>query len=394
VTSVTGVEDNWINETPKISVAALKLEQSSGRTIYAFGINGKEVPRFADISRARREDGDVSLLGYQRPEVRKHIAEIRDYIDSEGAMIPNAIVLAFGAGTRFHPYQKRVPVAFDGDGEPGLLEIPVALDGEDKIGFVVDGQQRLAAIRQSERDNFPIFAVAFVAETDEEQREQFLLVNATKPLPRGLIHELLPGTTGHLPSRLQKRKLPAEIIGHLNHRPESPLEGVIRTATNPGGRIADNSMLKILEDSLSDGILWELAQVAEGDDVPIDDMCAVLMDFWGAVREVWADIWDLKPRQSRLLHGAGIVSLGYLMEDMHKRYSGEGMARKDWFAEQLRLIAGGCHWTDGWWEFRDGTKRRWDEVQNINKDVMMLANHLTRLYRVEHRRLMGAGRGH
>ncbi len=386
MTSVTGVEDNWINETPRISVAALKLEQGSGRTIYAFGINGKEVPKFANISRARREGGDVSLLGYQRPEVRKHIAEIRDYIDSEGAMIPNAIVLAFGSGTRFFPYQKRVPVAYDGDGEPGLLEIPVGSEGEEKIGFVVDGQQRLAAIRQSERDSFPIFAVAFVAETDEEQREQFLLVNATKPLPRGLIHELLPGTQGHLPARLEKRKLPAELVAHLNHTPESPLEGAIRTATNPGGRIADNSMLKVLETSLSDGILWELAQTAEGDDVPIDDMCAVLMAFWGAVREVWSDIWDLKPRQSRLLHGAGIVSLGYLMEDMVSRYPGDGLPGQTWFVEQLGLIADECRWTDGWWEFSDGTKRRWDEVQNINKDVMTLANHLTRAYRIGYRK--------
>ena len=365
-----------------MEVAALRMEQGPGKVIYAFGIDGKQVPKFATVSRARREEEDITLLGYQRPEVQKHIAQIRDYIDSEGAMVPNAIVLAFGSGTRFQPHvRRRKGLAVKDGAEPGLLEIPLSHNGDDKVGFVVDGQQRLAAIREAERSSFPVFVVAFVADSDDEQREQFLLVNSTKPLPKGLIHELLPGTVGHLPPHLQKRKLPAELVAHLNHAPGSPLEGVIRTATNPAGRIADNSMLRVLESSLSDGVLWEIAQVEEGEEAVLQT-CAVLTAFWGAVKEVWEPIWELKPRKSRLLHGAGVVSLGYLMEEMIVRYQGDGWPPQDYFAQQLRLVVNDCHWTEGWWEFGGEIRRRWDEIQNVNREVMMLMNHLTRVYRL------------
>ena len=375
-----------------LTIDALRLEQSPGRVIYSFGIDGKQVPKFASVSRARRGEEDVSLLGYQRPEVQKHINQIREYIESEGAMVPNAVVLAFGPEVRFVPRvaKKRGGPSQHG-AEPGTLVIPVYRPDAEKVGFVVDGQQRLAAIRESRRESFPVFAVAFVAESDEEQREQFMLVNSTKPLPKGLIHELLPGMRGHLPPHLEKRKLPAELVAHLNHDPDSPLYRAIRTATNPAGRIADNSMLKVLETSLSDGVLWEIAQVKEEGEEAVQAMCAVLCAFWGAVRVVWDDIWERKPRQSRLLHGAGIVTLGYLMEDMIARHQGGGWPDQAFFEKELRLIKDDCRWTEGVWDFGGDQRRRWDEIQNVNRDVMMLMNHMTRVYRLRSRGRSGAG---
>ena len=74
---------------------------------------------------------------------------------------------------------------------------------EDKPGWVVDGQQRCAAIRESRVGAFPICVTAFITESDAEQRSQFILVNSTKPLPKGLIHELLPSTVGALPTALR-----------------------------------------------------------------------------------------------------------------------------------------------------------------------------------------------
>ena len=40
--------------------------------------------------------------------------------------------------------------------------------------------------------NFPVVIVGFQASSPELQREQFILVNKTKPLPRDLLNELLP----------------------------------------------------------------------------------------------------------------------------------------------------------------------------------------------------------
>ena len=49
-------------------------------------------------------------------------------------------------------------------------------------------------------------AVGFIAKDEAEQRSQFILVNNTKPLPKGLIHELLPDSTGHLPPAYARKQ--------------------------------------------------------------------------------------------------------------------------------------------------------------------------------------------
>jgi hypothetical protein len=40
-----------------------------------------------------------------------------------------------------------------------------------------------------------------------------------------------------------------------------------------------------------------------------------------AVRDTFADAWDKPPRQSRLMHGVGIASLGFVMDAILDRYS-------------------------------------------------------------------------
>ena len=80
----------------------------------------------------------------------------------------------------------------------------------------MDGQQRSAAIRDADLAEFAVAAVGFIAHGEAEQRSQFILVNNTKPLPKGLIHELLPDTMGHLPTAYARKQLPAEVLTRLN----------------------------------------------------------------------------------------------------------------------------------------------------------------------------------
>ena len=91
------------------------------------------------------------------------------------------------------------------------------------------GRRRPAADRGDPRgatsSSFPICVVAFITGDDQEQREQFILVNSTKPLPKGLIYELLPTTQAKLPSLLQQPPVPGDPADRLNHDPDSPLRG-------------------------------------------------------------------------------------------------------------------------------------------------------------------------
>jgi len=133
--------------TPReLRLPALEVRQNAARSFYAFAVDGKQVPRFAAVSRIQRED-DGKLKGYQRPEVLAHIQEIRNYIESNAPLLPNAVVIAFDGRVRFDPM--RSPPEAPDYARMGTLVIPVT-DGEAeaaKPGFIVDGQQRLAAIR-------------------------------------------------------------------------------------------------------------------------------------------------------------------------------------------------------------------------------------------------------
>ena len=361
-----------------LRVPAIEVRQGDQRVLYSFAIDGKSVPTFAAVSRVRRADGQ--LEGYQRPEVLSHISEIRQYLESAGPMIPNAIVLAFDKRVSFapspngaaHPEYLRV----------GTLSIPVDpnLGDSQKPGFVVDGQQRLAAIRDASVQSFPVCVTAFLTESVAEQIEQFILVNSTKPLPKGLIYELLPGTIARLPTLLERRRFPAHLLDQLNYAETSPLKGMIQTPTTTTGVIKDTSILRLIENSLSDGLLYRFRDPRTGRG-EVDQMLLGLQNFWSAVRRVFPTAWGLPPRRSRLMHGAGVVSLGLLMDAISERKRSVGVPTQDDFAEDLLPLAGMCRWTDGYWDFGPGQKRRWNEIQNTSKDIQLLSNFLLVQYK-------------
>jgi len=352
--------------------------QGASQTLYTFAADGKQVHSFATVSRIRRPDGE--LEGYQRPEVYSHIAEIKRYLESAAPMIPNAVVIAFDSRVRFipdtpddtHPSFTR----------PGTIIIPLipGASNEDKPGFIVDGQQRLAAIREARVESFPICITAFVTNDLRRQTEQFILVNSTKPLPKGLIYELLPATSATLPSLLQRRRFPAYLLDRLNRDAESPLRNKIHTPTNPDGLIKDNSVLRMLENSLTDGVLYRYRGVHDGDG-DMERMLETLKGFWGAVAEVFQDAWELPPRRSRLVHGAGIVSMGFVMDAIAERSRAWGAPSTEQFMENLRPLRDVCRWTDGYWDFGPGQQRKWNEIQNTSKDIQLLSNYLMVQYK-------------
>jgi hypothetical protein len=245
---------------------------------------------------------------------------------------------------------------------------------------VVDGQQRLAAIREANVEQFPLCVSSFIADDVGAQTEQFILVNSTKPLPKGLIYELLPGTKAQLPSLLHRRRFPALLLELLNESEESPLRGLIQTPTNPAGIVKDNSILRMLESSLSDGALYRFRRGPDGEP-DTNSMIKVLSSYWTAVREVFQAAWGLPPKKSRLMHGAGIISMGFVMDAICDRHRHERCPSADVFARDLEPLAEVCRWTDGFWNFGPNAQRKWNELQNTSKDIELLTNYLLGTYK-------------
>jgi hypothetical protein len=110
-------------------------------------------------------------------------------------------------------------------------------------------------------------------------------------------------------------------------------------------------------------------------------MLKTLKAFWGATAKVFKNAWKLPPRRSRLMHGAGIVSMGFIMDAIADRYRQNGTPEEDQFKEDLDGLKDVCRWTDGYWEFGPGAQRKWNEIQNTPKDIQLLANYLLVQYK-------------
>lgn len=364
----------------ELQLPAIEVKQSSGKTLYSFAVDGKLISSFATISRIKREEDDA-LSGYQRPEVLSHIAEIRRYIESDSPMIPNAVVIALDSRVKFKPAQKNGSKI--GYSRVGTITIPVDSEeiSQDKPGFIVDGQQRIAAIREADIDAFPLCVIAFITNEVREQTEQFILVNSTKPLPKGLIYELLPNTETTLSTHLERRRFPSRLLVRLNIAEYSPLKGLIQTPTNPSGKIKDNSILKMIDNSLSDGVLYRFRGIEDASDDE-ESMIKILINFWGAVSKVFKEAWNLPPRESRLMHGAGVVGMGFLMDAISERHRKTKIPTEEQFINDLTPLKEVCSWTNGYWDFGPGRQVKWNEIQNTTRDIQTLANYLLIQYKV------------
>ena len=360
---------------------ALRVEQNIEHPIYVFSLAASEIFKVADISRIARDEAG-KLIGYQRPQVKRHIEDIVTYLNAEGAIFPNSLILALGSDTVFT--RSRGPGGFDGYASAGKIEIPIPLDGEPRPGWLVDGQQRAFALSEIDDQEFPVLVTAFIADEIAVQREQFLRVNNIKPLPRGLVTELLPDVDSPLPARLAASKIPSALCDLLNREEESPFFGLIRRASSSKEEakravITDTSVIKMLKGSLtsSAGCLFPYRNIVTNE-TDFDGVWAVLTLFWDQVKETFPEAWDKPPRQSRLMHGAGIRAMGRLMDRMMAVMDPTLERTVEIIAEDLAELAPHCHWTSGRWDELGGLA--WNEIQNTPKHIRMLSSHLIRVY--------------
>ena len=243
----------------------------------------------------------------------------------------------------------------------------------------MDGQQRVAALRQVNRSSYPVSVVAIESASTKEEREQFVLVNNVKPLPKNLIYELLPVLGTAVPPRLKRRQHAYRILEKLNGDANSPFFGRIRTATTMDfdrANIKDVSVLKMIENSVSNGILNKFGNRGS-------EACQMLNNYWGAVSDVFKEAWLLSPKESRLTHGVGVVSCGYLMDAMAFHLSDRwSIPPRKSFAKELESYFKDLPWTSGVWKFSQDSVVPWNGLQNTSKHIDLLANHLIRAYKL------------
>ena len=343
-----------------LTFMAARAKQSAVHDVLTFAATAEQVLTFAEIDRVSR-DGEGVLSGFQRPQIAGHIREIRDYLETPTAIIPNAIVVAFTDS-----------VVLEDMGD-GVCKVTIDL-AHGPRGLVVDGQQRLTALGLSSRRDFQLFVSLMICQDEAELRRQFVLVNNTRPLPKSLIYELLPTVDG-LPDRMQSRQLAAKLTDRLNFNRSSSLHGMINLHTNPSGIIKDTAVQKVLMNSLSDGIMRAMINEPNGERQCFD----LISEFYKAVKMAFPTDWyGHKPSSSRLVGGAGIQSLGYVMETLAQL----GGART-WseFLDGLASLEGRTAWTSGHWDFGNEDIRHWKAINVTAGDVSALGRYLDGIVR-------------
>jgi DGQHR domain-containing protein len=335
---------------------AVRARQSSGHDVFVFAAHPGDVLSFAAIERVARAD-DGQLKGFQRHQVASHIRDIRDYLSRDDALLPNAVIVAFIEGVKIK------------DLADGVVQVQISAPAGEKPGFVVDGQQRLTALSGIDKPNFQVFVSALVCRDYNELRQQFVLINNTRPLPKTLIYELLPCVEG-LPERFTQRKFSARIVDLLNFTRGSSLYGELRQHTNPTGVISDTAMQRVIMNSASDGAIRSLIQYEDRNDRAFH----LVSEFFHAVASVYGPAWaGMTPRFSRLRHGAGIVAMGFVMDHL---FSAEGATTRHEFEPGLRLLAPYTAWTSGQWPLETTDTRPWNGIQNTPSDIDLLTRYL------------------
>lgn len=374
----------------RLSYTVVVPRQSESTKVFTFAAPASEIARFARIQRAGRDE-EGSLQGFQRPQIAGHIREIRDYLVKPNAILPNPIVVAFTAGATLSPLKLPAPTPA-GAGRSrrvvsrraptqqpsglGVLTIDLA---NGPPGFIVDGQQRFTALSEIPDGDFQVLVSGFICDTEEELQKQFILINNTRPLPKALVYELLP-QVGDLPYRMSSRSQAALVTEALNYKDGSSLRGLIKQQTNPKGIIRDTVLQRVIMNSITDGAL---RLYADDDRLLLDRGAKLISEFFHAVRHVFAEDWDGKaPKTSRLVHGTGIIAMGYVMEEIHAL---TGATDRDEFTRTLRLLKGRTAWSEGEWIFGQ-ERRRWNGLQNVPADVRQLSMHLVQELRRAHTR--------
>lgn len=358
----------------ELTLRAVRAQQGDDVDVYSFFMRGEDVLRVADISRVHRDETD-ELKGFQRKEIQTHVKNIVEYLDSGSVIFPNAIILAFHGSVDFKQSRGPSPEG----AVSGTLMIPIT--GSDrKTAWIVDGQQRAFALSRSTNKDIMVPVVGFVAPSLEVQRQQFILVNKAKPLPKRLINELLPEIASDLPADLRPAKVPSELCNLLNRDPKSPFYKLIRRVsdedTNTTAVIVDTALINSMKQSINNyGALALYKNTAPEGYSDVESMYRVMCVFWDAVKKVFPEAWGRRPQESRLMHSAGIQAMSILMDRIMSR-----MHQTTNVPEEvelcLRRIAPYCSWMNGTWE---GLGLEWNEIQNLPRHIKALAEYLVQL---------------
>lgn len=245
-------------------VPALKVQQS-GNELFMFKAPASKLFETLSINR-RVEDKDE---GYQRALSQSRVDALTKYVLA-GKAIPGSIIVSFDQAS-FDP-------------KTFTLQIPAGTD----VGWVIDGQHRLAGAAQAAREGTDIElpVVAFVGLSDIRQVEMFVTINReAKNVPTSLYLDLLKLLPNKKPADVAKERA-ADLASELKKDESSPFfERIVVTTSPRAGQLSlTNFTRKITPIVTPDkGILGPYTEMEQK---------AVISNYYAGLKQVFPKEFD------------------------------------------------------------------------------------------------------
>jgi DGQHR domain-containing protein len=384
---------------------------------YQFGCDGRLIRLIARIDRLDA----LASSGNQREEIRKHVNEIRSGLES-GNQVPNSVILVLndemvsevsaGDPGADIPESHIVIRPVNPDDAYTIVPHPVYGDSSDfyaqklrtvevsfpfrvaafdheKSVLLVDGQQRTAALDLADIEKCPqlMLSVNAIRATDDDAKDIFQIANSTVKINADFKRALL-ATMDEAPGYLKsERNLALAVKTLAVEDTSSPFHGIvayqgIKYAKKQKPPVAYNSLFAVVR-NFAEGSLQELLNSHE-------TLAEVVKRSYSIVKKVWPADWGKSPKENRLMHGAGIRSLGDLIltkvENRLPDYGGDILSEDLWVAvdKSIQRLREHLVWSDD--EFataakavKDTYKGYIDGVQNTEQDIARLTKKIASL---------------
>jgi DGQHR domain-containing protein len=276
-------------------VQALLIKQKDLR-FYVFGIDAGTLLEIAYFN-TREIDRET---GVERPHSQRRSTEIKKFLEeSDEATLPNNIIINF-----------RTTELLNIDSlsyENGSLSIPILPE----LGFVIDGQHRLRAFKDSSLLDFQLVVSAFENLSLAKAAEMFVNINYyQKPVSKSLVFDLLGISKDVFPKFYPHHS----ITKKFNDTLKSPWFGNIKMLGIGKGSISQSTFIMAMEENKVLDLLGEIGE---------EEQFNILWGYFNAIKSLFEKYWCTQ--KSNLCKSVGFYAQMMLFPKVLQRISEGGI---------------------------------------------------------------------
>ncbi len=241
-----------------------------GSTFYVFTVDSAVLDSISYVSVLAK----ANPHGIQRFLSAKRVKEVNDFVNAQGALLANNIIVNLSAEAYFE--------ADEDTGKSGVLHIP----GRPGEAMIIDGQHRLAGFEDSAAQ-FELTLSAFIDLPLDKQAKLFRDINTEqKGIPTSLAYDLLDLTKDAEYLDLRSH----DIVKRLNEDVDSPWLASIKMQGVGPGLITQASFIEHLKTQLN-------PQTGSIGYLDAERQFLAVRNYWQAIKSLQEEAWGNKSFQ-------------------------------------------------------------------------------------------------